>query len=60
MGKRTVVTDQEGKFRVAALPGGNYTVEATLSGFAPARKTDVILHVGTTATIDIVLAPEKA
>jgi len=55
MGVRTVVTDHDGKFRALALPGGNYTIEATLSGFDTMKKTDVILHVGTTATVDLVL-----
>jgi len=59
MGKRTAVTDNEGKFRIPALPGGNYTVDASLSGFAEAKRTDVILHAGVTATIDLVLTPKK-
>jgi len=56
MGTRSVVSDQEGKYRFAALPGGTYTIEASLEGFTPTKRIDIILHAGTTLTIDIALS----
>ena len=43
---RRTVTDQRGRFVAVAMPVGAYTVEATLDGFAPSRRTDVIVRVG--------------
>jgi hypothetical protein len=40
---RTITSDAEGAFRLAGLPTGRYTVEVTLSGFAPLKVTDVPL-----------------
>jgi outer membrane receptor for ferrienterochelin and colicin len=43
-GPRTVVTDAQGLFTVAALPAGTYTVRFELSGFGPIeRQTTVAL-----------------
>ncbi|MEZ5416996.1 MAG: TonB-dependent receptor [Vicinamibacterales bacterium] len=41
---RTAVTDENGRYVFAALSIGNYTVEATLSGFAPVRLTDNLVE----------------
>jgi hypothetical protein len=59
MGSRTTVSDREGLYRFPALPGGTYSVEASLEGFNPVKRTDVVLHVGMTASIDIVLSAAK-
>lgn len=59
MGTRSAISDSEGKYRFPALPGGNYTLEASLEGFAPVKKTDVVVHVGMTLTVDIVLSMKK-
>ena len=40
---RTITSDAEGAFRLSGLPTGRYTVEVTLSGFAPLKVTDVPL-----------------
>jgi len=55
MGTKSAVSDAEGDFRIPALPGGEYTLDATLDGFAPVRKTNVVLHVGMVATVDFVM-----
>jgi len=57
MGMRSAVTDDQGKFRFPALPGGTYVVIAKLAGFAAVQKTNVVLHVGMTVTVDAVLTP---
>ena len=40
---RTATSDGDGAFRFPALPAGRYTVDVTLSGFAPLKMTDVPL-----------------
>ena len=52
---RTAVTDDAGQYRIPALPVGVYEVKFTLSGFAPASRTEVTLNTGFTANVDAVL-----
>ncbi len=54
MGKPSAITDREGFYRIPGLFAGTYMVEATLSGFVPAKVSGVEIHAGMTATIDIV------
>ena len=50
-GARVAVTDEEGRYRFAALPAGVYTVTFDLAGFTPAAR-DVRLETGFVATIN--------
>ncbi len=59
MGKRTTVTDEHGRYRIPALPGGIYTIDVSLEGFTPVKKTNVRLHVGMTVTVDITMSAAK-
>jgi len=59
MGIRTTVTDREGRYRFVALPAGSYSIEIFLQGFTAAKRTEVIVHGGMTATIDIVMTLAK-
>ncbi|HUM34256.1 MAG TPA: carboxypeptidase-like regulatory domain-containing protein [Candidatus Saccharicenans sp.] len=59
MGKPSTITDEEGFYRIPGLFAGTYTVEATLSGFVPAKVSGVEIHAGMTATIDIILSQAK-
>lgn len=59
MGTRTALTDPEGRYRLAALPVGTYELEAVLQGFGTVKRTGVVVHAGTTGTVDINLAPAK-
>ncbi len=59
MGKPSAITDREGFYRIPGLFAGTYTVEATLSGFVPAKVSGVEIHAGMTATIDMVLSQAK-
>jgi hypothetical protein len=52
---RTVTTDSEGHYYVAALPPGTYRIEVALAGFAPLRRDDVVLQLGQLATFDFTL-----
>lgn len=59
MGVRSTTTDSEGRYRFAALPGGIYTVEVSLSGFNTVKKTGIQLHIGMTLLVDVTLTPAK-
>jgi len=54
-GPRTAVTETDGAFTLAALPAGDYTLTAELSGFANVTRTTVV-PVGSTAIENITLA----
>ncbi|MEO8025997.1 MAG: TonB-dependent receptor [Bryobacteraceae bacterium] len=53
--RRSATTNENGFYRVAVLPLGNYTVSTEIAAFAPTKRTDVVLNAGTTATVDIAL-----
>ena len=53
---RRAVTDARGRFSALALPVGAYTVEATLAGFEPSRRTGILVRVGHAETVDLELA----
>src|SRR5262245_51271430 len=52
---RTIVTDDEGRYRVNALPVGSYEVKAERQGFGQALHTGIELTVGREASIDFQL-----
>src|SRR5688572_11400085 len=51
----TVTTSNDGGYRVSNLQPGNYLVETTVSGFAPAKADNVVVEVGKTTDVDIPL-----
>ena len=53
--KRTVQTDDEGRYEVPSLSTGVYTIEATGAGFRPTTVKDLRLAVGEKARTDIAL-----
>lgn len=55
-GAKSVVTNEEGRFRFPALPVGRYEAEAILQGFNPQKQTDIRLSVQQTLTVDFVLS----
>jgi hypothetical protein len=59
MGKPSAVTDKDGRYRIPALFTGIYTIDAVLSGFAPAKVVGVSIHVGMTATVDLNLSQAR-
>ena len=52
---RTVITDDEGRYRASELPLGNYEVQAELVGFQTVVRSGIKLTVGREAVVDIVL-----
>jgi hypothetical protein len=52
---RSVVSDSQGLYRIAALPVGSYEVKAELGGFAPQVRTGITLRVGQEANVDFKL-----
>ncbi len=59
IGTYSAITDREGRYRIPTLLTGTYVVEAFLEGFAPSKIERVVIHAGTTATLDITLSPAK-
>src|SRR5687767_249633 len=53
---REVATDESGRYVIANLQPGNYSVTYRLDGFTPASRPSISLTSGFTATIDIQLA----
>src|SRR5271157_3467252 len=49
------VSDAEGKFSVASLPAGTYTVDVNAPSFASSRRTGVKIAAGGTETVSISL-----
>ncbi len=52
---RAAVTDQAGRYELAALPIGRYEVRAKKAGFAEQVRTGITLVVGQDATVDLSL-----
>src|SRR5262245_58421920 len=54
-GVETTVTDTNGVYRFPALRPGRYEVTATLTGFQPAKSSDVRLELGQILKIDLAM-----
>ena len=52
---REVITDSDGRYIVPGLPPGSYEVRAELTGFQPARQTNVTAQVGQTTSVHLAL-----
>jgi len=55
MGQRDAVTDVNGNFRFPALPPGDYTIKAALSGFQPLTQEGIRVSTTLTLTLDLVM-----
>ncbi|SNT34585.1 TonB-dependent Receptor Plug Domain [Granulicella rosea] len=58
--KRTGVTDSHGRFRFPALHPGTYQVIAAKNGFAELHQANIVLNVGSTATVDLAMTVASA
>src|SRR5207253_1965742 len=52
---RTAVTEANGSYRFPSVPEGTYTLAFELSGFQTSKRTNIILSLGQTLTVDIQL-----
>ena len=52
---RTVVSDDEGRYRVPELPPGDYEIQASLVGFQTVVRSGITLTVGRHAVVDVTL-----
>src|SRR3954463_10115327 len=55
-GVQTSVSDSQGIYRVPALRPGVYEMETPLAGFKTVKRSEIVLALGTTTTIDVTLA----
>lgn len=55
-GVQTAVSDSQGLYRFPALHPGVYEMEATLAGFKTVKRTNIVMPLGTTVTIDVSLS----
>ncbi|HMF96810.1 MAG TPA: carboxypeptidase-like regulatory domain-containing protein, partial [Vicinamibacterales bacterium] len=55
-GVQTSVTDAQGVYRFPALRPGIYEMDTTLAGFKSVKRSDIVLALGTTTTIDVALS----
>jgi hypothetical protein len=58
-GKRTTVTDEEGRYRLIQLEPGGYTLRASNAGFATEEKTRLTFIAGKNVQLDFALALES-
>jgi hypothetical protein len=59
VGNATALTNETGTYRLLALPPGTYTIVYTLPGFSSVTRTDIVLSVEQTLTVDAVMTPGK-
>ena len=55
MGSRTSLTNTQGRYRIAALPPGEYSLSFALDGYRTLRREAVRVGLGFTATLDVEL-----
>ena len=52
IGSRTAVTEVNGTYRFPSLPEGTYQLSFELSGFQTYKRTNIVLSLGQTLTVD--------
>lgn len=55
IGVATSTTDPSGTYRFPALPPGEYQVKATLTGFAPAQASGIVVTLGKNLKVDLTM-----
>ena len=55
LGLHTVTSDSTGLYRLVNLPPGEYTIAATMDGFAPFSREHVLMRAGLNVGVDIAL-----
>lgn len=57
VGKASAITNEEGVYRLMALPSGTYTLTFTLQGFNTVVREDIVIRVEQTLPVDITMTP---
>ena len=57
MGSSTATTDDDGYYRIPALPPGQYAIEVKVDGFFPYRATGILVVTGQSAELKVNLQP---
>ena len=52
---QTIITDVSGRYRVAGIPLGNYTITFALQGFATLERTDIVVRLDEELILDVSL-----
>jgi hypothetical protein len=52
IGQQAIVTEPNGTFRFPSLPAGTYTLTFELSGFQTLKRTNIVLALNQTLTVD--------
>jgi outer membrane receptor for ferrienterochelin and colicin len=55
--ERTVITNEDGKYRIAEMPPGTYSVKTSMQGFATQEKTNLVTVSGQNVQLDFSLSP---
>src|SRR5437870_2352162 len=55
--ERTVVANEEGRYRIIELKPGTYSIKAAMQGFAAQEKTNLVTVAGQNVQLDFNLAP---
>jgi len=54
-GTRSIIADEQGKFRFPSLMPGIYEITVSLEGFQAVKRTNLKVNIGGTVTVDVVL-----
>lgn len=57
-GEQTAVTDAKGAFTIANLPPGKYALQATVEGYKPETRSDLVLGENVTLRANLAVVPE--
>jgi iron complex outermembrane recepter protein len=57
-GEQTAVTDAKGAFTIANLPAGKYTLQASIEGYKPETRSDLVLGENVTLRANLAVVPE--
>src|SRR5436190_15876305 len=52
---RTLVTDENGRYRALNLPPGLYSVSADLQGFSPVKRDNLVVEIGRDVVADLTM-----
>jgi hypothetical protein len=59
-GTRSATTDAQGRFTLSALPVGDYSLTATLSGFNTVTQNNIHVGINRTVSLEVALSPQAS